>query len=483
MLFNSLEFILFFPIVCLVYYLLPGIKGRTIFLLLASYYFYMCWEPVYALLLLTSTSITYISALCMDRFRSRRRRKISLFSGIFINLGILFFYKYYEFAGSLITDFFSLLNIGIDIPRWNVLLPVGISFYTFIALGYLIDVYRGRIKAEKDFIAFGTFVAFFPPLLSGPIERAENLLKQIKAEKVFNEERVLNGICRMLWGYFQKVVIADRIAVIVNAIYGNEDQYTGAYVLLATVLYAFQIYCDFAGYSNLAIGAAGVMGFELRENFNVPYKAVNISDFWDRWHISLSTWLRDYVYISLGGNRKGEWKKYRNLLITFLVSGIWHGVNWTFIVWGALHGVYSIVHNVLAKKCKSLAGKVVTGLKMVGTFLIVDFAWLFFRADSVKHALGLIKKIFVEFEVFSLLDREMAITMGLEIEEIVVLVIALLILVLVDFTKDVFSYREKIVKSPLVVRWIVFYVAIFVIIIFGHYGPGFEAGQFIYAQF
>lgn len=457
MVFNSLVFVTIFPIIIFLYYVMPE-KVKNVFLFFVSLGFYACFKFSYLFLLVGVIGIVYVSALAMDGKGAKYNKQI-LAADITVAVVMLMVFK--------------CINV----------LPVGISFYTFIALGYLIDVYRGHIKAEKDFIAFGTFVAFFPPLLSGPIERAENLLKQIKAEKVFNEERVLNGICRMLWGYFQKVVIADRIAVIVNAIYGNEDQYTGAYVLLATVLYAFQIYCDFAGYSNLAIGAAGVMGFELRENFNVPYKAVNISDFWDRWHISLSTWLRDYVYISLGGNRKGEWKKYRNLLITFLVSGIWHGVNWTFIVWGALHGVYSIVHNVLAKKCKSLAGKVVTGLKMVGTFLIVDFAWLFFRADSVKHALGLIKKIFVEFEVFSLLDREMAITMGLEIEEIVVLVIALLILVLVDFTKDVFSYREKIVKSPLVVRWIVFYVAIFVIIIFGHYGPGFEAGQFIYAQF
>ena len=457
MIFNSLVFIVTFPVIIVLYYIMPE-KAKNLFLFLISLGFYACFKFAYVFLLLVVIGITYMSTLIMEGKEQNYKKKI-LIVDVLLAVGMLAVFKY--------------TNV----------LPVGVSFYTFVALGYVIDVYRGRVEVEKDIVSFGTFVAFFPPLLSGPIERAENLLKQIKAKKVFNEERILNGICRMLWGYFQKVVIADRIAVIVNAIYGNEDKYTGVYVLFATILYAFQIYCDFAGYSNLAIGAAGVLGFELRENFNVPYKAVNISDFWDRWHISLSTWLRDYVYISLGGNRKGEWKKYRNLLITFLVSGIWHGGNWTFIVWGVLHGVYSIIHNVLAKKWKPVAGKVVTGLKMLGTFLIVDFAWLFFRADSVKHAFGLIKKMFVEFELFSLLNREMAITIGLEIEEIVVLVIALLILVLVDFTKDVFSYREKIVKSPIVVRWIVFYVAIFVIIIFGHYGPGFEAGQFIYAQF
>lgn len=457
MIFNSLVFIVTFPIIIMLYYIMPE-KVKNIFLFLISLGFYACFKFTYVFLLLAVIGVAYASTLVMVGKEQNYKKKI-LIVDVVLAVGMLAVFKYSN------------------------VLPIGVSFYTFVALGYVIDVYRGRIESEKNIIAFGTFVSFFPPLLSGPIERAENLLKQIKAKKEFNEERILNGVCRMLWGYFQKVVIADRIAVIVNAIYGNEDKYTGVYVLLATILYAFQIYCDFAGYSNLAIGAAGVMGFELRENFNVPYKAVNISDFWDRWHISLSTWLRDYVYISLGGNRKGEWKKYRNLLITFLVSGIWHGVNWTFIVWGALHGVYSIIHNVLAKKWKTMTGKVVTGLKMLGTFLVVDFAWLFFRADSVKHAFGLIKKMLVEFNLFSLLDREMAISMGLEIEEIAVLVIALLVLMIVDFTKDKFSYREKIVNSPLVVRWIVFYVAIFIIIIFGHYGPGFEAGQFIYAQF
>lgn len=457
MIFNSLVFIVTFPIIIILYYIMPE-KVKNIFLLLTSLVFYACFKFIYIFLLLAVIGIAYMSTLVMEGKEQKYKKKI-LIVDVILAVGMLAVFKY--------------TNV----------LPVGVSFYTFVALGYVIDVYRGRVEAEKDIVAFGTFVAFFPPLLSGPIERAENLLKQIKAKKEFDEERILNGVCRMLWGYFQKVVIADRIAVIVNAVYGNEDEYTGIYVLLATILYAFQIYCDFAGYSNLAIGAARILGFELRENFNVPYRAVNISDFWDRWHISLSTWLRDYVYISLGGNRKGEWKKYRNLLITFLVSGIWHGANWTFVVWGALHGVYSIAHNILVKKCKPVASKVVNGLKMLGTFLMVDFAWLFFRADSVKHAFGLIKKMLLEFEVFSLLDREKAISMGLEIEEIVVLVIALLVLIIVDFTKDKISYREKIVKLPIVIRWIVFYVAIFVILIFGCYGPGFEAGQFIYAQF
>lgn len=456
MVFNSLVFIAIFPIIIFLYYMIPE-KVKNVFLFLVSLGFYACFKVSYLFLLLGVIGIVYVSALTMEK-NAKHKKKILAANVV---------------AAVIMLMIFKCINI----------LPVGISFYTFIALGYLIDVYRGRMKPEKDFIAFGTFVAFFPPLISGPIERADNLLYQIKGKKVFSEERILNGICRMLWGYFQKVVIADRIAVIVNAVYGNDENYTGIYVLMATILYAFQIYCDFAGYSNLAIGAAGIMGFDLKENFNVPYKAVNISDFWDRWHISLSTWLRDYVYISLGGNRKGQIKKYRNLMITFLVSGIWHGANWTFVVWGALHGIYNVIHNMVAKKWKLGTGKIITGLRMLGTFLMVDFAWLFFRADSLKHAYDLILKMIADFNLPSLLNREMAISMGMEIADLAVLVLALVILVVVDFSSDRICYRKRIVHAPLWVRWAIFYVAIFVILIFGYYGPGFEAGQFIYVQF
>ena len=457
MVFNSLVFVTIFPIIIFLYYVMPE-KVKNIFLFFVSLGFYACFKFSYLFLLLGVIGIVYVSALAMDGKGAKYNKQI-LAADVT--------------AAVVMLMVFKCINV----------LPVGISFYTFIALGYLIDVYRGRIKAEKDFIAFGTFVAFFPPLLSGPIERAENLLYQIKGKKTFSEERILNGICRMLWGYFQKVVIADRVAVIVNAVYDNDERYTGVYVLMATVLYAFQIYCDFAGYSNLAIGAAGVMGFDLKENFKVPYRAVNIADFWDRWHISLSTWLRDYVYISLGGNRKGQIKKYRNLMITFLVSGIWHGANWTFVVWGALHGIYNIGHNIVAKKWKSGTGRIATGLQMLGTFLMVDFAWLFFRADSLKHAYGLIVKMITDFNLLSILNREMAISTGMEIVDIIVLVLALVVLVVVDFSGERVCYRKKIVQAPLWVRWIIFYAAIFVILIFGYYGPGFEAGQFIYVQF
>ena len=402
MLFNSLEFILFFPIVCLVYYLLPGIKGRTIFLLLASYYFYMCWEPVYALLLLTSTSITYISALCMDRSRSRRRRKISLFSGIFINLGILFFYKYYEFAGSLITDFFSLLNIGIDIPRWNVLLPVGISFYIFQAVGYAVDVYRGTIKAEKNFVVYALFISFFPQLVAGPIERAKNMLPQFREKHKFSYENFDAGLRLMIWGFFMKLCVADRVSTYVDAVYNNYMEHSGVSLLLATFFFTFQIYCDFAGYSLIAIGSSKMMGFTLMENFHRPYFAKSIKEFWRRWHISLTTWFRDYIYIPLGGSRAGKWKSFRNTLVIFLVSGFWHGANWTFVAWGAYHALLflpllllgqnrryrdSVAENSFLPSVKELT-------QMGATFLLVLLGWILFRSEDISQAAVYLERMF-----------------------------------------------------------------------------------------
>ena len=402
MLFNSLEFILFFPIVCLVYYLLPGIKGRTIFLLLASYYFYMCWEPVYALLLLTSTSITYISALCMDRSRSRRWRKISLFSGIFINLGILFFYKYYEFAGSLITDFFSLLNIGIEIPRWNVLLPVGISFYIFQAVGYAVDVYRGTIKAEKNFVVYALFISFFPQLVAGPIERAKNMLPQFREKHKFSYENFDAGLRLMIWGFFMKLCVADRVSTYVDAVYNNYMEHSGVSLLLATFFFTFQIYCDFAGYSLIAIGSSKMMGFTLMENFHRPYFAKSIKEFWRRWHISLTTWFRDYIYIPLGGSRAGKWKSFRNTLVIFLVSGFWHGANWTFVAWGAYHALLflpllllgqnrryrdSVAENSFLPSVKELT-------QMGATFLLVLLGWILFRSEDISQAAVYLERMF-----------------------------------------------------------------------------------------
>jgi alginate O-acetylation protein len=313
-------------------------------------------------------------------------------------LGILFFYKYYEFAGSLITDFFSLLNIGIDIPRWNVLLPVGISFYIFQAVGYAVDVYRGTIKAEKNFVVYALFISFFPQLVAGPIERAKNMLPQFREKHKFSYENFDAGLRLMIWGFFMKLCVADRVSTYVDAVYNNYMEHSGVSLLLATFFFTFQIYCDFAGYSLIAIGSSKMMGFTLMENFHRPYFAKSIKEFWRRWHISLSTWFKDYLYIPLGGNRVGHYRHLWNLFVTFLVSGIWHGANLTFVLWGSLHGLYQIVgieKNRLLPKV-NVSKRLHTVFNCLVTFVLVMFAWIFFRANDLHSAFSIIEKIFTD---------------------------------------------------------------------------------------
>lgn len=319
-------------------------------------------------------------------------------SSKFINLGILFFYKYYEFAGSLITDFFSLLNIGIDIPRWNVLLPVGISFYIFQAVGYAVDVYRGTIKAEKNFVVYALFISFFPQLVAGPIERAKNMLPQFREKHKFSYENFDAGLRLMIWGFFMKLCVADRVSTYVDAVYNNYMEHSGVSLLLATFFFTFQIYCDFAGYSLIAIGSSKMMGFTLMENFHRPYFAKSIKEFWRRWHISLSTWFKDYLYIPLGGNRVGHYRHLWNLFVTFLVSGIWHGANLTFVLWGSLHGLYQIVgieKNRLLPKV-NVSKRLHAVFNCLVTFVLVMFAWIFFRANDLHSAFSIIAKIFTD---------------------------------------------------------------------------------------
>jgi alginate O-acetylation protein len=313
-------------------------------------------------------------------------------------LGILFFYKYYEFAGSLITDFFSLLNIGIEIPRWNVLLPVGISFYIFQAVGYAVDVYRGTIKAEKNFVVYALFISFFPQLVAGPIERAKNMLPQFREKHKFSYENFDTGLRLMIWGFFMKLCVADRVSTYVDAVYNNYMEHSGVSLLLATFFFTFQIYCDFAGYSLIAIGSSKMMGFTLMENFHRPYFAKSIKEFWRRWHISLSTWFKDYLYIPLGGNRVGHYRHLWNLFVTFLVSGIWHGANLTFVLWGSLHGLYQIVgieKNRLLPKI-NVSKRLHAVFNCLVTFVLVMFAWIFFRANDLHSAFSIIAKIFTD---------------------------------------------------------------------------------------
>lgn len=342
MLFNSIDFMIFFPIVLLVYFVIPK-KIRYVWLLIASYYFYMGWNAKYALLIAFSTVMTYIGGILLSLIEAKNiSHKVGWKKGVIIgsftiNLGILVFFKYFDFLLSNFNRIVKACGISPIERTFDVILPVGISFYTFQALGYIIDVYRGEIKAEKNLLKYALFVSFFPQLVAGPIERSKNLISQIKNVeniKLWNYKHITNGAVQMLWGMFLKMVIADRIAIFVDTVYDGYWYYGSIELVLATALFAIQIYCDFASYSLIAKGAARIMGFELMENFNTPYFAKSIKEFWRRWHISLSSWFRDYLYIPLGGSRCSRWKKYRNIMITFLVSGLWHGANWNFVIWG-----------------------------------------------------------------------------------------------------------------------------------------------------
>ena len=362
MLFNSIAFLVFFPIVCIGYFLLPKLKYKNLFLLAASYYFYMNWKPVYALLLFSSTFITYLAALGIAHFEDQQKKKGCLVISLVLNLAILFFFKYYNFAAENITALLHYSGLAIQLPALNVLLPMGISFFTY-----------------------ALFVSFFPQLVAGPIERSSNLLRQFKSTHTFSYEATMEGARLMVWGFFLKLVLADRCALYVDAVFNNVAHHNGGSFLLASLFFPFQIYGDFAGYSLVAIGCAKIMGFHLMENFHRPYFAVSVTDFWRRWHISLSTWFRDYLYIPLGGNRVGSLRCYRNVLITFVVSGIWHGANWTFVIWGAIHGLFQCVERWLCLNRRQWSGSR-KALHIAFTFCVVAFAWIFFRANSLSDA-------------------------------------------------------------------------------------------------
>ena len=471
MLFNSLQFLLFFPLVCIIYFILRNNKSRIPFLLIASYYFYMNWNPAYAILILTSTLLTYLCGIFVEMHNNeKRKKKFFLTISLIINFSILFVFKYFNFINESIFSIMEYIGVRWNVPNLDVLLPVGISFYTFQAVGYSIDVYRGTIKAEKNFITYALFVSFFPQLVAGPIERAQNLLPQFHEEHKFNYNNVVQGLKLMLWGFFMKICVADTLSEYVNAVFNNVEHHNGTSLILATIFFTFQIYCDFGGYSNIAIGAAKVMGFRLMENFHYPYFSLNIKEFWRRWHISLSSWFMDYVYIPLGGNRVKYPRHLLNLMITFLVSGIWHGANWTFVLWGALHGCYQVIGNVFRKyiytpKYTTIISKVFSTLFC---FILVAFAWIFFRANNVNDAFLIIGKIFTQHgALFINLDVFAEGFLGL------------FILIFKDF-KDNFNINIHLMNSKyVVIRYVSVVALITYIVLFGAFG----SGQFIYFQF
>ena len=395
MLFNSLDFLLFFPIVTILYFLLPH-KYRWIHLLLASCIFYMAFVPVYILILFFTIVIDYIAGIVIEN-AEKKKRKFFLTVSIVANAGVLAVFKYYNFFIGNVNDLLHSLHVSTaNIPFLSILLPIGLSFHTFQAMSYTIEVYRGKQKAEKHFGIYALYVMFYPQLVAGPIERPQNMLHQFREKHNFDSQNLLEGLRLMLWGFFKKLVIADRLALYVNSVYNSPGNYHYMNLIIATIFFAIQIYCDFSGYSDIAIGAAKTMGFNLMTNFNKPYFSKNIQEFWKTWHISLSTWFRDYVYISLGGNRVPVKRIYFNVAIVFVVSGFWHGANWTYIVWGALHAFYILFYMFLKNtfRINIKENRLLNLTYISSTFLIVAFAWIFFRANSVSDAFLIVSHIF-----------------------------------------------------------------------------------------
>ena len=469
MLFNSLNFLLFFPVVCLAYFAIPARTGRVRngMLLAASYYFYMNWHAEYALLLLATTVVTYVAAIGVERGGNAQRRRIWFASGCVLALTGLFVFKYSGFVADNVEQLLSALGIGIALPDFALLLPVGISFFTFQALGYLIDVHRGTTKAETDFMTFALFLSFFPQLVAGPIERSSNLLPQFRERHTVDYERVMAGVEMMVWGYFLKLALADRCAICVDAVYNAQTIQSGIAYTVASVLFTFQIYGDFAGYSLIAIGASRVLGFRLMDNFRAPYLSASLGEFWQRWHISLSTWFRDYVYIPLGGNRRGRLRCYLNLLVTFTVSGIWHGANWTFAAWGVLHGTGLCIEKALGIAKKSYKG-IRRTVHVALTFVAVNLLWIFFRADSIDMAFTIIGRMLTNFDVPYI--------------PLTVLVLSAFAIAVV-LTKEIAEERGiklfATTRRNAVVRHVVTSVTIAYVILFGVLG----GDQFIYFQF
>jgi alginate O-acetyltransferase complex protein AlgI len=394
--FISFEFIMFFCIVVPLYFVLP-MRWRILLLLVSSYIFYAFSRVEYVLLIAFSTLVDYFAARELGKTPDEHKvkRRLLLTASILVNLGVLFVFKYFNFFSESLLALSQSIGFDYQPITHNLLLPVGISFYTFQSMAYTIDVYRKKIDVEYDAAIFATYVAFFPQLVAGPIERAQNMMPQFRKKFNFDYERVVSGLRLVLWGAFKKIVIADRLAVYVNAVYNDVDTYSGLPLILATLFFTFQIYCDFSGYSDIAIGAARVMGFDLMENFRQPYFARSIRDFWRRWHISLSTWFRDYLYFPIGGNRMSTIRNLLNLMIVFVVSGLWHGANWTFVIWGALHGGYIVIETLAIQVTgKREPQPIQLWLQRAVTFLLVVFAWIFFRANTVGDAFYIIQNLF-----------------------------------------------------------------------------------------
>jgi alginate O-acetyltransferase complex protein AlgI len=476
MLFNSIEFAVFLPLVFILYWLVFAkyLKVQNLLILIVSYIFYGWWDWRFLSLILLSSIVDYAIGLLLEDFHGTIRRKVLLGISIIVNIGILGIFKYFNFFADSFASMLGVLGFSVNPYSIKVILPVGISFYTFQTLSYSIDVFRRKLKASRNIVNFFAYVSFFPQLVAGPIERATNLLPQFERERLFNYPLMVSGLRLILWGLFKKMVIADNLAIYVNDIFDNYAEYSGSVLALGTVYFAFQIYCDFSGYSDIAIGTARLLGFNLMINFKTPYFSRDIAEFWRRWHISLSTWFRDYLYIPLGGSRGTTQKVIRNIFIIFIVSGFWHGANWTFIIWGALNALYFIPLFILGKNRNHL-GETAEGqlfpdlhefFKIIMTFGIVCFAWIFFRAENLYHAWNYILGIFSP-DFFSIPGIARG---GL---------VLVFLFVVLDWFNRLEHTQMLLPKVPRIVRWSGYTAIVMLIYFKGNTG----AQDFIYFQF
>ena len=467
MTFNSWEFLLFYPIVLLLYFVLPK-KMKWPMLLIASYFFYMCYQTELVVLIFGTTLISWISSRMIERTEKKKYKVLFLTLTLVASLGVLFFYKYFNFLSGTVFDVAALFGAKTTPFSLRLALPVGISFYTFQTLSYVIDVYRGDVKSEKNFFFYALFVSFFPQLVAGPIERPSNLIPQLREAHPWSNENAIAGAKMMMLGFFKKICVADFVSGFVDSVYNSPDEATSLGVIIATLLFAVQIYCDFSGYTDIAIGCARIMGIRLMKNFDAPYSATSIRDFWSRWHISLSTWFKDYLYIPLGGNRVSLPRNLLNLFIVFLVSGLWHGAAWTFVIWGALHGIYQIIGKLTIKWRNRLLNRIglsencrlVIYVRRVITFILVSFAWMIFRANSIGDVFVLLGKLFNGFEFAKTVD-----IMGLSVESVLLCIVSVSLLVILD---RIVTYDGSQVSgsSRVIVRGGAYVYVITVIILF-----------------
>ena len=470
MLFNSAHFLIFFPLVVILFFSLKRLNHRNLMLLAASWYFYAVWKPEYLLILIASTSIDYFAALYLEKTEQLKKRRVLVLISILANLILLFGFKYFHFFDKNFHRIFSEYNIFQGNAFAEILLPVGISFYTFQTISYSIDVYKKRIPAEKNFFKFALFVSFFPQLVAGPIERAGNLLPQFNRFPKFEYKRVSEGLKLMFWGFFLKIVIADSLALLVNQVYKHPGEYYGFDIWLATFFFAIQIYCDFAGYTEIAKGAAKVMGYDLMNNFKLPYFSHSIAEFWRRWHISLSTWFKDYIYFQLGGNRVKTRTRYIfNILFVFMISGFWHGAGWTFLIWGTLHGLFYLIEKIFPYKILPVEKQAYRYLRVLIVFILVNFAWIFFRSESVTISITIVKNSFQFMNSSLNFDKTYLL-------KCFFLIALLFIVNLIERKKDIISF---ISEKPILFRWSIYYISAIILFAFGNFG----IQEFIYFRF